>query len=516
MTEEIPGAVTRDEVESLQVNEAQSLGSRARSATWLALAGQVMKGVVQIISVIVLARLLSPSDFGLYGMVMATIGIGFVFKDVGLGAAAIQAKRLSHAQQSNLWWINTVLGTLVACAVAASAPLVTIFLKNDAVLPLTLALAPTFILNGMTAQYSASLVRGLRYGAQMIADIPAAAVGLVACIIAALGGLGPWALVIQSLVSGTWSLVASAVLAGWLPARWVRGQSMRELLKFGASVFGNALIFYIANNIATALIGRSFGAADTGQLTRANQLVNTPIGSLSAPFASLSLSVLSKVKDDTDELLRFALVGQQMLAYAVTFVCGVFIAAGGPIVVIALGEQWSGAASLVKLVALGTALGFLPAAHGWLFNSQGRPDAILQFNLVGATLRTVGIVIAVQFSVEAVLWWNAALTGVLCPLTFWWLHRATGLRVRELQLGALRVGLAGAFAVAASELGAGVLGLDVSPWVDISLRSSLFTAACVGTLIIPAIRRDVVGGAHLVLGRRRVTNRWKDQGCDLR
>ncbi|MCT1775577.1 lipopolysaccharide biosynthesis protein [Brachybacterium sp. p3-SID957] len=468
---------------------------------------QAVKALIQIASVVILARVLSPEDFGVYGMVIATIGVGFIIKDVGLGSAAIQATELSAGARSNLWWINTGLGAVVMAVVLAAAPLLAGFLNEPQAAGIIMGLAPTFLLNGMTAQYSASLVRDLRYGAQLAVDVPASLAGLVVCVVAALNGLGPVSLVLQALVVALWSLIASAWLCRWVPTWWQRDSGVRNYLRFGLSVFGNSIIFYVANNISTSLIGRSFGATETGYLTRANQLVNTPVGTISAPFASLALSVLSKVKSDTNRLISYALVGQQMIAYVVVFVGGIFIVAAGPIVGIALGSDWSQTAVYVRLIAVGSVLGFLPASHGWLFNSQGRPDAIMKFNLVVAIVRTILIIVAVQFSILAVLTVNAALTAIVWPLTFWWLRRSTGIPVGKLLWGSARAGLAGLVCITLTFIIAELIGVPTNQFASMLMLIAVFGVLCGATLVIPPIRRDAQAGVRFILQRKQ-----RDQG----
>ena len=139
------------------------LGRRAARGALVTVGAQGVKIVLQVVGVVVLARLLSPGDYGLVAMVTAIIGVAEIFRDFGLSSAAVQAKTLSKAQRDNLFWINTAAGGLLTVIVFFGAPLVALLYGRGELVGLTQVLAFIFVLNGMGTQFRADLDPSLTY-----------------------------------------------------------------------------------------------------------------------------------------------------------------------------------------------------------------------------------------------------------------------------------------------------------------------------------------------------------------
>ena len=168
-------------------------------------------------SVVVLARLLAPRDYGLLAMVLVVVGIGEIFRDFGLTNAVLRAPTLTQAEQRGLFWVSTAIGLGLTAVVFAAAPLVAAVFGQPPLTAMTRVLSSTFLINGLSAQYRADLIRRLRFGRVALADVAGQAVGLGVAIALAAGGAGRFALVAQQLVQLTVVLVLVAVFAGWLP-----------------------------------------------------------------------------------------------------------------------------------------------------------------------------------------------------------------------------------------------------------------------------------------------------------
>ncbi len=156
------------------------LGARAAGGAAVTMAGQLAKMVVQFGGIILLARLLTPYDYGLMAMVTAIVGMAEILRDFGLSSAAIQAKHVSREQRDNLFWINSGIGLALAIVVFLSSSWIAHFYREPALLGISQALAVTFLFNGMTTQYRAHLSRALRFGQVSLSDVGAQVLGLLA------------------------------------------------------------------------------------------------------------------------------------------------------------------------------------------------------------------------------------------------------------------------------------------------------------------------------------------------
>ena len=202
------------------------------------MAAQGVTFFIRMGSTMVLARLLTPQDFGLIAMVTAVTGFVVMFKDMGLSMATVQKAEINHGQISTLFWINVVLSLGVMLVTAALAPAIAWFYGEPRLTWITLALAGAFVFGGLTVQHQALLRRSMRFGTLALIGIIGMLVGIVAAIIAAWYGAGYWALVIMQLSGAIAGAIAVWVACGWRPSLPVRCSGVREMLAFGGNLTG--------------------------------------------------------------------------------------------------------------------------------------------------------------------------------------------------------------------------------------------------------------------------------------
>jgi O-antigen/teichoic acid export membrane protein len=149
------------------------LKGRTISGAFITVAAQGAQFVLSLTSIMVLARLLTPKDFGLFAMVTTVMGYLRVFKDAGLSTATVQREGITHAQVSNLFWINVVMSGAIGLILATCAPVVAWFYREPRLVPITLILSSTFLLSGLTIQHTALLNRQMRFKAVAFIEVNA-------------------------------------------------------------------------------------------------------------------------------------------------------------------------------------------------------------------------------------------------------------------------------------------------------------------------------------------------------
>lgn len=481
--------------------EPESLKARTRRAGFWTLGGQAVRAVLQITSVIILARLLTPEDFGLFGMVMAYAALAELTRDLGLGGAAVQAETVTPGQRSNLWWINVAAGTLAATVANVLSPLAVMMFREPRLPAYIAAVSVTFVLNGAAAQFSASLDRDLRFRETQITSVISQAMGLVVCVMGALASWGTWALIAQSVATAVlWCLVVTR-LAGWRPQRWDKDAPMRDFLGFGINLFAFQLVTYAGNYVVSIVMGRNFGARELGAYTRGAQLVTTPIGYVAAPVSTVAFPALSRVQDQPAKQAHYALVVQQTLGYVVAILCMGLLVEAPVFVPFILGDGWGRTVVFVELLALQSVLGFVPLAAGWLLQSQGRTDMQFRLGLFWSIVRVAAVVAASAHSVEALLWATVVVSALSWPSSYYLLGRTTQVPVGALIVGVLRVfavtGTPAAVCVALREGWA----RGLQPLSQFALLGGLYCALVALALLIPTVRRDVSQGWAVLRGR---------------
>ncbi len=465
----------------------------AASGAKVILVGQLLKMVGQTAGLIVLARLLTPTDYGLFAIVFAVVAFGEVFRDFGLSTAAIQAPSLTRAQQSNLFWINTSLGAVLGGGLLLAAPLVQHVTSDPRATDFARTMAILFVLNGALAQYRADLNRRLRFGALVSAEVAGVFVGTATAVVAALAGAGVWSLVLQQVSSLGIALLLSVSLAGWLPRPPDPEGDVRPFLRFGLGMVGTQTIGYLNSNIDTLTIGVRLSAAELGLYNRAHQLLMQTLNQIRNPTTTVALPVLSKLDPGGETAGRAIVRGQAALGY--TLVAGTAFAAGAadPLILLALGPTWSAASPVFAVLAAAGAFQTIGYVGYWIFVARGLTGKLFMFSLMGTGLRVVLVLLGSTWGLVGVAVGYATAPALTLPLTYALLSRWTPLPARALQLGAVRILFAASAAFVATRLMAD--SIDSLPSVAEVAICALTTVTAYGLmgLVVPPVRRDLIG-----------------------
>lgn len=283
-------------------------GKTARGAL-ISIFGQGANFVIRLGSMVILARILAPADFGLLGMVTAFTGFLGLFRDAGLSMATVQRASISREQTSMLFWVNLVVGALLAGLCAAAAPILTRFYHEPRLFWMTVVIGTGFIFNGGAAQHRATLQREMRFAALAIIDVASIALSIVLSIAMAMAGQGYWALVGMALCPNTLGLLGVWLAGGWMPVAPRRGTGVIAMLKYGGTVTLNNLLSYIACNTDKVLLGRFWGAEALGIYGRAYQLINLPTDNLNSTIGLVAFPALSRLQNDPERLKKYFLKG---------------------------------------------------------------------------------------------------------------------------------------------------------------------------------------------------------------
>ncbi len=480
------------------------LGRVAARGAGVTLAGQGARILLQLASVVVLARLLSPEDYGLLAVGLVVVGVGEVFRDLGLSTAAIRAPDLTTAQRDGLFWLNVTAGAVLAgVAVLAADPVATAFGEPE-LAGIVRLLSLTFLLNGLAAQYRAGLVRQLRFGAVAGTDLAAQLAAFAVAVSAAAGGAGYWALVAQQLTQGAVTLVAVVALGRWVPRRPRRGVGLAPLVRFGGGVTGTQLVHYVGNNLDNVLLGLTAGPAALGIYNRGFQLLMTPLNQIRSPATTVAVPVLSRLRDDVERAGDYLRRGQ--LALGFSLVAGMALAAGAavPLVDVVLGPRWAEVAPVLALLAVAGSAQTLSFVGLWVYLSRGLSGALFRYTLVTLALNAACIGAGSAFGVVGVAAGYATAALLEWPLSLWWLSRVTVLPVRDLYRGAVRITACAVAAGAACHL-ATLLTAGWPPVGRLGAGLAAGLAAYALASLVPGVRRDLAG--VLAWGRQMAARR---------
>ncbi len=409
-----------------------TIGRRTARGGVVTIISHGFKFVLSIGATAVLARLLSPQDYGLVGMVAVFTGFVAMFKDAGLSLATVQRAEISYEQISTLFWVNITLSTAITLVAIVLAPAIGWFYSEPRLVMITIATAAGFIFGGLAVQHEALLKRQMRFYALSVIAFVSMMVGYAVGIILAWRGAGYWALVFSQLALLASNLLGVWIVCRWRPGRPQRNTGVRSMLSFGGNITGYALINYVSNNSSNLVVGRIFGPQPLGLYTKAAQLLSLPTEQINEPLATVSIPALSRLADDPQRYRQAYLRIIEKVIMVTMPAIALMIATSDWVVRIVLGSQWSESASLV--VFMGTAALFQPvmSTAGWLLVSQGRVREMLRWSLINAPISILSILVGLPWGVAGVAAsWALGRIFVANPLLFWFVGRKGPVRTRD-------------------------------------------------------------------------------------
>jgi PST family polysaccharide transporter len=474
---------------------------RARSSQGVVFTGggQAVRFALQFLSTVVLARLLTPDDFGVIAMVMAVAGFIGLFKDLGLSTATVQRRELSVAQVDAMFWIGLAVSAGLSGLTAAMAPLIAWFYGEPRLVSIAVAVGGAFLLTGLGVQHLALLRRQMRFAALAAVEVAASAAGVAAAIVLAALGARYWALVGLILVQAAASSAGAWTVCGWVPGRPRRAAGIRGMVVFGANLTGFNAVNYLMRNLDNVLIGWYWGAAPLGLYSRAYQLMLLPLQQVNAPLASVAVPTLSRLQDEAVRYRRAYIEVVEKLNLIVMPPVAFAAATSDWLILLVLGERWEGAARIFLWLSLGALLQPMSNTTGWLFITQDRTADMFRWGIVGSTLATASFVIGLPFGPVGVAASYTIVATVLgLPLLLWFVGRSGPVRGLDV-LGTLALPGAVAAAVGVAAVAVRLALYQTSPAIGLLAAAVAGAAAGAGLLLaLPYGRRRARELADLV------------------
>ena len=380
------------------------------------LMSQAASVAIQLVSTVVLARLLVPEDYGVIAMVAAVTTFAGLFRDLGLSAASIQKKDLTSAQQSNLFWLNVAMGILLTVIVAIGAPLVAWFYSRPELKPVTMALSLSFVINSLGSQSGALLVRHMRFGRKAIAQLSGAVVTLAIAVPLALSGWTYWALVWGTLAGSATTTLLLFVLSPFRPGWPSRGSGVRDMLRFGADVTGFNLVNYFHRNLDNLLIGRYWGADALGLYSRAYALMMFPLHAIRGPINAVTFPALSRLQNDSKRFRAFVCKSSNAIAMLSMPIAAFAAVSSRLLIIVVLGPNWKEASTIFTCLAVAGFIQPVAAIRGQIMLSTGATRKYLVWGVVNAVLVSLAFLLGIAWGpVGVAIAYAAATFAIFIP-----------------------------------------------------------------------------------------------------
>jgi O-antigen/teichoic acid export membrane protein len=403
----------------------------ARGAFWMLMSQGIIFGT-NFVGIVILARFLTPADFGIMAMAATVSNLIMMFRDVGLTTPVVQRRDLSDAQLSALYWINVTFGVALTAATILVAPVVAWFYDQPDLTLIVSVLATGFLIGTTGAMQDALLRRNLRFAAMATIKSMAAIVALAAGIIAAWLGYGIWALVIMRLAQTATQGLGSWLASRWRPRWYQRGTEVKSLLTVAGHVSGSQFSIYLSRNADNVLIGWYWGEHLLGLYAQAYKLLMFPLNQIGPALNGVMLPLLSRLHGDPAAYRSaYRRVTEKVVILTMPLTC-LMLVFPDEVIHVLLGPQWAEAAPI--LAWFGIAMIYQPVATttGCLLMSQNRSGLLLRQGVMSSVVTVLGFAVALPFGPE----WVAAsfvLSGLVLrlPLIFWQIGREGPIRTAD-------------------------------------------------------------------------------------
>lgn len=336
---------------------------------------------VQFLFGIILARLLSPNDYGVIAMPLVFLAIAQCIIDSGFSTALIRKPELTEDDLSTAFYFNLGVGILCYAVLFFTSPLIADFYHIPILSSLLKVTALAVLFNPLCAVQQAILTRKIDFKTQAIVSLSGAVVSGIVGLYMAYNGFGVWSLVFQQVGGYVMRTILLWVLGKWKPKRKWSWESFHYLWGFGSKMLGSGLLDTIYNNIYPIVIGKYFSAQDLGNYTRAQQFSSLPSSNVTGVLQRVTFPVLSSIQNEDERLAKNYRKILKLSAFLVFPMMLMLSAIANPLVRILLTDKWIGCVILLQIVCFQMMWYPIHAINLNLLTVKGRSDLFFRLEI---------------------------------------------------------------------------------------------------------------------------------------
>lgn len=360
-----------------------------------------VKGLQFLIGII-LARLLSPSDFGVIGMLTIFISISDAFIDGGFTKALIQRQTCKEIDFSTAFVTNVGVSIIIYFFLFIGAPWIAVFYKEPILTDLTRVLALNFILGSFNVVQRSKLMAKVDFKSLTIINLLSTIVSGIVGISMAYLDYGVWSLVGQAISASLVLMIVFPFFSKWKPSIKFSKESFKNLFGFGSKLMLTGVVSEIVNNISTICIGRYYKSAQLGFFTRASQFPLMISGTLTDVLGTVTFPVLSELQNDHNHMVsvyRKTLFITAMSVFPIMTLC---VLLARPMVIVLLTEKWLPCVVLMQWLFLARMFTPLSSLNMNILNAVGRSDLFMKLDFSKIPLDIIVLAITIPLGVEAI------------------------------------------------------------------------------------------------------------------
>lgn len=371
--------------------------------------------IISFIGNIVLARLLTPSDFGAIGMLMVFIALSETLIDGGFGSALIQKKNPTNTDYSTIFYWNIILAILLYGILFISAPSIASFYKIPELSDFLKVLGTILLINSFNIIQSNILTKSLKFNTLAKRDIISISIGTTIAIILAYKGFGVWSLVINYIVTAVIKSILLWTTCAWRPQLIFSFTSFKRLFKFGSYMFLNSLLDKFVFQLQALIIGRSFSVNDLGFYTQAKKIHEIPERSLPSIINQVTFPVFSSIQDNKERIINAVKKTMKVTSFVTFPSMVILIIIADPLIKFLLTEKWNESIVYFQILCFSGILYSVNNNNLNVMKALGKSDLIFKSAIVKKTISILFIIIGIQFGIKEMV------IGYAVSIYFWFL-----------------------------------------------------------------------------------------------
>jgi PST family polysaccharide transporter len=440
---------------------------------------QILSQILFLVFGIFLARILTPSMFGIIGMITVFSNFAILFIDLGFSAALIQKKEVTPAHFSSVFWLNLGIGVLMYSLFYISAPFISTFYNQPELIVLIRIICLSFLVTSLSSVQANILIKELQFKKKVIINWIAMLMGYLVAFVLAYKGFGVWSLVIMTLITSVINTIFYWIASKWVPLFIFDWKKIKELSSYGLNFLGDTSINYWSRNFDNFIIAKVLGSTDLGIYTRAYSLMLLPLRNITTIITKVMFPAFSQKQDDIQLLKKYYLNIIQYIAL-ITFPIMIGLSlVSKEFVLLFFGMKWSAMIPILSILSGLGAIQSIISLNGLIYNSLAKVNIAFKVSLLSNIVLIIAFSIGVNYGIVGVSYSYLIASAVLF------------IPIYKMAIKQLNVSLLEVFAVLKGVMFAtlvmAIVLIIINSFSELSLLISLIMKVGIGAIIYGTI-----------------------------
>ncbi len=407
------------------IESANLKGVAAKGLFWSAMERFGAQGI-QFVFGILVTRILSPTDYGLLGMILIFMAVGQTLTDSGFGSALIWKKNPSPADYSTVFYFNITISAFLYVLFYLTAPLIALFYNEPQLTGLIRVISLNFIILAFSLIQQTVLQKKVDFKLLAYINIISSLAGGGIALYMAYTGFGVWSLVWQILVKSIVTSVLLWIFNRWKPVLAFSWFSLKELFNYGSKLTGAGLIYSVFQYFYNNVIGKLFPVEALGFYTRAVQLQEFPVKTVGSIFQRVAFPVFATIQDENERLKNAIGKTLRTMAFLNFPVLLGLIAIADPLIEVLLTDKWLPASGYFKLLCLVGLFYPFHVVNGEILKTMGKSNRVLKIEIISKTILVINIAITWHWGITAIILGQLLTTIITHVLDAWYVRKSVG------------------------------------------------------------------------------------------